>query len=504
MSLREQVHAYIAQLEQRLRWSTLLRGVAILTGGALLATLVLVTIANALAFSQGSVTAARFTLVFVLAIAAAGGLALPLRRLTRRRAVQTAEATFPQFQQRLTTFSERDGQDPFIELLAGDTLEVAQSAQPTQMVTDGRLWGSLGAGVGAFAILIWIIAAGPGSLGYGASLLWTGPHRDKPALYDLRVTPGDAVVRRHADQLVSALPIGLRSPSVKLYARFQSSAKWEQIAMPQKMAGSFAGGYEFLFAGLPENVEYYVTAGAMTSKHFQIRVTDLPAVKQIRVTYHYPAWTGMPSEIEERGGDLRAVVGTEADLQVLTDRPLEAGQIQLDDGQKIRLSGGQNNTYRGTVKMERDGAYHVAGVEKGQPVRISEDFFIEARKADPPQIALVRPGRGDYRANPIEEVTVAAKATDEYGLHGVALHYSVNGGPETTVDLLQHKGEKQADGSTTLALENFKLVPGDLVSVYATAKDGNAEAHTDMMFIQAEPFEREYSQSQVSGGGGGG
>ena len=266
MSLREQLHAYIAQLEQRLRWSALLRGLAILAGSALVATLVLVIIANALAFSHGSVTAARFGLILVLAIAAAAGLALPLRRLTRRRAVGTAEAAFPQFQQRLITFAERDGQDPFIELLAGDTLEVAQSAQPTQMVTDRRLWISLGAGAGAIAALVWMIAAGPGFLGYGASLLWTGPHRDKPALYDLRVSPGDAVVRRHADQVVSALPTGLRSPSVKLYARFQNSSKWEEIAMVPTAAGSFAGGYQFVFASLLDNVEYYVTAGAMTSK----------------------------------------------------------------------------------------------------------------------------------------------------------------------------------------------------------------------------------------------
>ena len=243
MSLREQLHAYIAQLEKRLRWSTLLRGAAILTGSALVATLVLVTIANALAFSHGSVPAARFALILILAVAAAAGLALPLRRLTRRRAVGTAEAAFPQFQQRLITFTERDREDPFIELLAGDTLQVAQSAEPQQMVTDRRLWISLGSSVGAFAVLLWMIAAGPGFLGYGASLLWTGEHHDKPALYDLRVSPGDAVVRRHADQLVSALPTGMRSPSVKLHARFQSSSKWEEIAMQPQAAGNFAGGY---------------------------------------------------------------------------------------------------------------------------------------------------------------------------------------------------------------------------------------------------------------------
>jgi len=503
VSLRDQLHAYIAQLEQRLRWSTWLRGLAILTGGALVATLVLVTIANARAFSNGSVTAARFGLILILALAAAAGLALPLRRLTRRRAVQTAESAFPQFQQRLTTFTERDGQDPFIELLAQDTLGVAQFAEPKQLVTDRRLWISLGTTVGSLAILIWMIAAGPGFLGYGASLLWTGPHRDKPALYDLRVAPGDAVVRRHADQIVSAIPTGLKSPSVKLHARFQSSPKWEEIAMQPQAAGSFAGGYQFLFAGLLENVEYYVTAGAVTSKHYSIHVTDLPAVKQIRVTYHYPGWTGLPSEIEERGGDLRAVTGTEAALDVTTDRPLEGGQIQLDNGQRIQLTGGQNNLYHGTVKMDRDGVYHVAGVEQGQTVRVSEDFFIEARKANPPQISLVRP-RGDFHVNPIEEVTIAAKATDDYGLKNVELHYSVNGGPETTVDLLSKKNEKQSDGSTTISLENFKLVPGDVVSVYATAKDANAEAQTDMIFVEADPFERNFSQSQVAGGGGGG
>ena len=41
---------------------------------------------------------------------------------------------------------------------------------------------------------------------------------------------------------------------------------------------------------------------------------------------------------------------------------------------------------------------------------------------------------------------MAAKATGEYGLKDVTLHYSVNGGPEVAVDLLKKKNERQADG----------------------------------------------------------
>ena len=39
-------------------------------------------------------------------------------------------------------------------------------------------------------------------------------------------------------------------------------------------------------------------------------------------------------------------------------------------------------------------------------------------------------------------------------------------------------------------------MPGDVVSLYATAKDDHAESQTDIRFIQADPFEREFSQSQ--------
>ena len=268
----------------------------------------------------------------------------------------------------------------------------------------------------------------------------------------------------------------------------------------------FSGGaanYQFVLAGLPENVEYYVAAGPLESTHYTLRVLDLPSVKDVHVTYRYPKWTGMKAATQEHSGDLRAIEGTDAELEIATDRPLKDGQLLLDDGKAVQLTGGESNHYRGTVHMEKDGAWHLAAVEESQPARLSEDYVIATDKAQPPEIALDRP-RGDYRATPIEEVTVGVKAADQFGLNDVHLHYSVNGGPEKAVSLLAKPGEKTAENAHTLPLEDLKLVPGDVISVYASAKDGHAEAHTDISFIQVDPFEREFSQSQQGGGGGGG
>ncbi len=502
MSARTELNSYLDHLESRLKRHAWVRGVAVLTGSALLFTMALVVIANHYAFSDGSLWSARAILFFVLALGIAFGLAIPLWRLTRRHVSGIAERANPSFDQRLITFTEREAQgtDPFIELLAADTLRHTRNAEAESLVPSRQMMAALGVGIASLGLLVWMVVWGPGFLGYGSALLWMGGRGNVAPMYDLRVSPGDATVRKNADELVTALPSGLQADKVSIFARYANTTKWNEVAMQPQQNGN---AYQFLFAGLPMGVEYYVVAGPLKSRHYNLKVVDVAAVKQIRVTYHYPSWTGMAPSTDLHGGDIHAIQGTQADLEVITDKPLANGLLVVNDKDVQLTPTGQGYVYHASIAMNKDGVYHVGTVDDGQPVRLSEDYFIEADKPNPPDVALNRPGR-DYQASPIEEVTLAAKANDDFGLTDFALHYSVNGGPEKTIDLLKKKGEKTADGSALLSLENFKVQPGDVVSVYATANDARTQSRTDIYFIQAMPFEFEFSQSQQSGGGGGG
>jgi hypothetical protein len=542
VSAIEELRSYLTRLQRRFQLGAAARGAAILASVALLTTVILTVIINRFAFSRESLWSARVALLVTLALGAAFGLAVPLWRLSRRWWIGRAERAFPQFEQRILTFTERgqESRDPFVELLAADTMRIARGADVRTVAPDRLLVGFAAVGVVSLAALVWLIRAGPGYLGYGAAALWRGA----PAapFYTVRVSPGDATVRRHADQLVTAQLAGLQTP-LRIHVRYHSASKWEETTMQPQPA---ATGFQFLFAGIPEDVEYYVQAGSIQTPHFHLRVADIPAVKQIRVTYHHPDWMHLGDTVEEHGGDLRAVEGTEAQLEIVTDRPLSRGVLSLDDGREIALSGGSGaaaagagtgtgvaagagaevgvgaragaaggvgvqaaadagNVYRGVITLEGNGSYHVAERDTAQPRRISEDYFIEASAVKPPEVAVVRPER-DYRASPIEEVTLAATANDPFGLSEFAIHYSVNGGPEKTVSLQKptEASPTKASGSAMLGLEALKLVPGDVVGFYAVAKDVRTEAHTDISFIQIEPFEREFSQSQQIGGGGGG
>ena len=483
-----------------MRVLALSKGAAIAAAAALVFTVLAVLVANFFAFSDPSVIWARVLVFVALALALGMGLVVPLLELNRRKAARQTERQFPEFEERLLTFTERtqtNPEDPFLPLLAADTLEVARRAEPARVVGRNRILSFISAAAGSLAVLIWLGTSGPGFLGYGTSLLWGGlPKGELTPYYDISVQPGNHTVRKRTDQIISAQLKGFQAERARVFARYQSSSKWEQADMRPQLSGT---GYEFLIAGVPESLEYYVEAGGVRSKHYRLNVVDLPIIKRLKVTYHFPGWTGMKDTVEDPGGDLRAVEGTNAELAIQTDRPLANGALLLDDGTKLPLSSGENGERIAEVPIHKDGMYHIAAIEQGEDVRLSPDYFIEAQRDEPPTVHITRPGR-DARVNPIEEVTVSVEGTDDFGLNELSLHYSVNGGPEKTVSMLKSKGQKSASGSTTIALEDFKLTPGDLVSLYAMSRDAHTTARTDIVFVQTEPFERSYSQSQESGG----
>jgi len=505
MNTREQLNQYLRGLESRLRLQAFSRGIAVALGVALGATVALVLITNAFAFSTTSLVIARITLFLALAFALGLALVMPLIKLNQRRAAGRAESVFPDFQERLVTYVGRrdSGADPFIDLLAADTLKHAPQASAAKVVTPKSLFAFATSAGAAGAVLLWLILAGPGFLGYGASMLWAGPPKDPNlagGFYRITVDPGDKLVRRRSDLAIHATLVGFQAPEVRLMARYKSSAKWEEAPMLPRASDS---SYEYLFAAVPEPVEYYVEASGVKSKTYKLDVIDLAGVKNIKVTYHYPSWLGKKDDVENPGGDLRAVAKTVAELEVETDRPLKGGLIELNDGTQIDLEAKQGNILIAKVPIEKDGAYHFAAKEGGENVRITQDYFIEAKMDDPPSVKITHPG-ADAKVSPIEEVTVTVQGSDDFGLQAMDLHYSVNGQPEKVVPLLNAKGSPNGEGKVVLYLEDFKLVPGDIVSMYATANDARSKTVGDITFIEAQPYERNFSQSQQGGGGGGG
>jgi hypothetical protein len=80
-----------------------------------------------------------------------------------------------------------------------------------------------------------------------------------------------------------------------------------------------------------------------------------------------------------------------------------------------------------------------------------------------------------------------------------------NNGGEPQEEQAQASEPVAADKpAATATLTTRKLEPGDVISYYAVATDRGRQVQTDLFFIEVQPFDRSFTQSQQGGGGGGG
>lgn len=498
MTYSKQFEEYLDSFTQRLQKLVIARGVAAMAVAALVVSLLAVTAAIRAGFPDDFMITARVVLA-----ACIGGLAyyffVLLRRRTDAESAHDIETKTPAFDGRVEAYVDtRDAANPMRELLAEESLDIAAHHSPVKQVAPREFhyaWSSAGM---ALAVLLLVAIAGTGNYSYGVRDLWVGwafPGLLPPQ--SIEVSPGDDGIRLGGTVRVEANMQGFDPADAFVHASF-GDGEWQQVPMSED-----EDGFEFTFFSVRQPLEYFVSANNVRSPTFQVHVVDLPNVENLSLTYRYPDWTGRDPEVHDPGGDIRAIADTEIVLQITTDKPMTPGSVILDDDAVTLDVDGTTATT--TFAVNEDGQYFVAATVGGERIRLTDDYFITILDDRAPEVAFTRPGR-DWSASRIEEVTTKITAEDDFRIDELELRYSVNGGDWESVELDAELETIEVDHVFFLEslAENGEepLVPGDLISYYAVAEDRENTARTDMFFIDVQPFDRRYSQSQQAGGGG--
>lgn len=494
-----QLACYLDAFEARGRRLIWLRGAAAAAAVALVLTWLGAWLAIRTGYAPGALDAARALLLAALALCAVIGVALPLRRLRGARA-RKLEALAPEFDGRLQTHAGLAEEHPFRTLLAEDALAVARRHAPSSLISASRLrLAALALALPALALL-WLSAAGPGLYRDAARALWGGWLSGSllPA-ERIAVAPGDQLVRQGASITVHSVPQGFDPAQVQLHARV-GGGPWQQLEMARAVQG-----FAFTFFSMRAPVSYYVSAAGVRSPAYRLSVVQVPAIERLRLVYRYPRWTHLPERVQEGSGDIAAIEGTQVQLQLHASSALPLAELVLD-GTATRMSGAGQDA-QAQLTVTRDARYYLATRIGGERVRLSEDFLIRRLPVPAPSVRVSWPGH-DYSASSIEEVTTDVEASDDYGLQSLQLRYSVNGGVWRAVSLPLPSRGTRISAQQVFALESLRtdgpgraLAPGDLISYYAVAQGHAQSAQSDLYFIDVQPFDRRYSQSQAAGTG---
>jgi len=507
-SEREQLLRVVRSVRNRWRLRVMLRGAALLMLSAVGLLLLAGYAIDSLRFDPTAVAVVRLAAWLAFGAVTLRLVALPLfRRVSDQRVALYLEEHEPSLEGRVVSAVEFDRESApgassaFIERIIHSAAEECHKIDDGRRIERSGLRRSSGLVAGSTVFGLGLFLLGPAFLHNTTPVLvspWAETASFNP--YRIGVVPGDTVLAKGADLKITAVLENFDASEVELVLG-NGDDEWTRWSMLRE---DTATTHSLMVFDVNEATEYYIEASGVRSPVYHVEVVELPYVDNIDLTYHFPRYTGLDPVAQPGSGDIAALVGTRVVLDIRPTIPVPGGAIVLATGDTLPLETTLEGGLTGTLTVGDPGSYRILlDSPQGQRVVASADYLIDPFTDQPPVLTLTKPGR-DLQATSVEEITTEARAQDDYGVRQLELVYSVNGGPEQ-IDTMYAgwPGRRDFLGTYTLYLEEFALVPGDLVSYYARATDGAGgrrhQTITDMYFLEIRPFDRNFRQADQGG-----
>ncbi|HVT09272.1 MAG TPA: DUF4175 family protein [Polyangia bacterium] len=179
-------------------------------------------------------------------------------------------------------------------------------------------------------------------------------------------------------------------------------------------------------------------------------VSTVPLVGDVRVTYSYPPYTGLPPRtVEGSTGDVAAVKGTRVHVETHPLRPARHAALLLGDAGATEIPAViVSDKLTADFTLTEDATYRFwLEPSFGRAIREERPHHLTAESDAPPRVDIQGPADRLELATP-RPIEIGFSATDDYGLGAVDLVFRVGDRPEQRQTLREGAGATAVQGRT--------------------------------------------------------
>lgn len=326
------------------------------------------------------------------------------------------------------------------------------------------------------------------------------PYDDVAPWANTRVwlTPDKKLIPSGEGLTVAVTTRGVAVDVATLYYRNEQDAAWKKAELRNpKPATDKEGGrvFEYHFAALSQTTLLKATANDGKSNEQKVIVEALPTLLGFQMKLHFPAYMNRPDQTlpapndKEKDsltsdGNIAAPVGTKVEITATANKPLK--QVELV---KDKQTAGEwrtlNERATGSFEVWKDGSYALRLTDtRDFQSAPATPYEIHATPDQTPVIQVAEPTT-DMDLVPNGKLPIRARATDDYGITRLGLHYTRiredNTGAKTAIRqtakgelaLPGANGSPTADTSVAWQLASVRPLPGETVLLELAATDND-------------------------------
>ncbi|MEZ4700340.1 MAG: DUF4175 family protein [Rhodothermales bacterium] len=334
-------------------------------------------------------------------------------------------------------------------------------------------------------VVIFLLAAPGAFLGASHRLLTPGTHFDRPAPFQLLVEPGDIELMRGDSLTIRARAIGAQQPAA---ASIEMQNLSEDLVTTETLRADSTYRYEHRLLNVRHSFRYRLRAGEVTSAWFTAEITERPLVRSMQVGLTFPRYARIPPQrLDPNVGDIQALAGTRADLEVIVSgQELAGGYIVHSDGQRDTLSL-DRTAAEGGFTLRQDETYHLSFVDaRGNQNSDPIEYTVRVVQDALPSVIVTEPSTVS-ELNESLATQLRLRLADDFGFSRLALYYRLAesrfGAPAETFSAIQLGGlapyeldQEIVHGWDLRRDTPIDPVPGDVIEYYVQVWDNDSVA----------------------------
>jgi DNA repair exonuclease SbcCD ATPase subunit len=308
-----------------------------------------------------------------------------------------------------------------------------------------------------------------------------------PQKFFFVISPGNEELVKYSDLRIGIDVEGEKPKNVNLFWRNEGSG-WNKEKLSQTRKSGGVKGQETSktepdfsrqFKEVKRNFEYYAEAKGIESERYRITVVDKPRVVGLRLTFLYPRYTRLETQVvDENDGTITALGGTKVKIEARSNKELRQGEIVFSDStrKKTRVEG---NVATAEIVVRRDASYSIQLQDKsGNRNQDPIEYKITRLEDQFPFVEILEPGH-DRDLTESMRVGLLIRISDDYGFSRLEVVYqAISEGIEQREKTLNvdvpYGSRTELNAEYLWNLSNLPLMPGDLVRYRAAVYDNDS------------------------------
>ena len=314
--------------------------------------------------------------------------------------------------------------------------------------------------------------------------------------YDVTVTPGDTNAELGTPVVILATFDGIVPPEASLLFG-QAGEEPETIVLSKNLEDPVFGG---IIPEVSGDMLYHIEYANKRTRDFRITIYEHPTLTRADAKIEYPLFTGLPEKIIRDTRQVSAVEGSQIGLTFVLNKAVATAQLVPKEGAALDLTVDSEhpNVYTTSITATEDRRYELHLTDtRGLANKMPQRFVIDVHKNLPPELKPVFPNR-DVVASPLEELGLEAEVSDDYGVTGYGLSYTLAGTQSKDLTLAESTMLDQKQ-----LMEELNVKPDHLLTYNFWADDVGANGaarrtFSDMYFAEVRHFEEIFRESEAS------